>query len=110
MAKKVICLGKSSSSGYDNYNFVMWYPITTGALPRTAGSLWSGASTAESTAIQNGSVLEEEESYQVPAGIAPTTIKDIALCRWAVRNSQLNGIGPAQYNGVFDDSVTGWSA
>lgn len=110
MAKKVICLGKQSSAGYDNYNFAMWYTITSGALPRTAGSLYSAASPAENTAIQNGTVLEEQESFQVPTGIAATTIKDIALARWAVRNSQLNGVGPAQYNGVFDDSVTGWSA
>lgn len=110
MAKKVICLGKSSNAGSDNYSFAMWYPITSGALARTAGSQWAGASTAESAAIQNGSVLEELESFPVPTGIAPTTIKDIAVCRWAVRNAELNSVGPAQYNGVYDDSVTGWSA
>lgn len=108
--KKVICLGKSSNAGYDTYQFAMWYTITSGLAPRTAGSAFTGATTPENTAIQSGSVLEEIESYTVPTGIQPTTIKDIALCRWAVRQSQLNGVGPQQYFGVYDDSVTGWSA
>jgi hypothetical protein len=110
MAKQIVVLGKSTSGPYDNYQFAFWYPITSGALARTAGSVWPGASTSENTAIQNGSVLEEVESIQVPINTATATVKDLANKRWVTRNSEFNSIGPNQYNGVFFDSVSGWSA
>lgn len=110
MAKQIIVLGKTTNGATDNLSLVFWYAISSGALVRTNGSEWSGASTAENTAIQNGTVLEEQQAFSFPVGTATTTIKDVLNKAWALRNSQINGIGPAQYAGVFFDSSTGWSA
>lgn len=110
MAKQIIVLGKSTNGPFDNYQFAFWYQITTGAKAQTGGSVWPGASAAENTAIQNGLVLEEVENITVPVNSATTTVKDLANKRWTTRNGEVNGIGPAQYNGVFFDSISGWSA
>lgn len=110
MAKQIIALSKLTNGAEDNLTIAFWYVISAGAQQRTNGSVWTGASTAENTAIQAGTVLEEIESFQFPVGAAAATIKDVLNKHWTTRNAQLNGIGPSQYFGVFFDSVAGWSA
>ena len=89
---------------------VFWYPISSGGLAQASGSAWSGASAGENTAIQNGSVLEEQQTFQFPVGTTPANIEAQLLQLWTNRNTQLGGKGPAQFAGVFNDSATGWSA
>ena len=108
-AKQVIVLQQSTNGAQTCYKVANWYAITTGMQAQTSGSAWSGASAAENTAIQNGSVLEEVQTTCFPVGQDVTSIKSVLLKNWAVRNSQINGIGPAQYQGVYYDSATGWS-
>jgi hypothetical protein len=110
MAKQIIVLGMSQSGTQEVIQAAFWYAITQGALTRTSGSVWTGATTAENTAIQSGAVLEEVQSFPFPVGTATITIKDVLNKAWAQRNTALGGIGPAQFNGVFFDSSTGWSA
>lgn len=109
-AKQIIVLGQSQNGTTVTIQAAFWYPITSGLLPQTAGSRWTGASAAENTAIQNGSVLEEIQSFSFPVGTTSTTIKDVLNKAWTQRNTALGGIGPNQFNGVFFDSVSGWSA
>jgi hypothetical protein len=109
-AKQIVVLGQTQSATQITVNVVFWYPITAGALPRSAGSLWNGASAAENTAIQNGTVLEESQSFSFPVGTATTTIKDVLNKAWTQRNNALGGTGPNQFNGIFFDSIAGWSA
>ena len=108
--KQIIVTSYSQSDTQFSIGCVFWYPITVGAKSQTAGSSWSGASAAENQAIQNGTVLEESASFSFPVGSAVTTIKDYLLNAWTQRNKALGGVGPAEYFGVYDDSVTGWSA
>lgn len=110
MAKQIVVLGQSQNGTSINISAIFWYPITSGLQTRTSGSSWNGATAAENTAIQNGSVLEEMGSYSFPVGTNATTIKDVLNKAWAQRNATIGGIGPATYNGVFFDSGTGWSA
>jgi len=110
MAKQIIVLGVSQSSTQFQVNALFWYPITSGIQTRTSGSQWSGASSAENLAIQNGTVLEEGQSFAFPVGTLTATIKDVLNKAWTQRNSALGGIGPNLYNGVFYDSATLWSA
>jgi hypothetical protein len=108
-AKRIIVIQQKISGDQVCYATANWYIISSGQLAQTSGSAWTGASTAENTAIQNGSVLEEVANSCFPVGQDVTTIKALLVNKWTVRNSQLNGVGPGQYQGVFFDSATGWS-
>lgn len=109
-AKQIIVLGQSQNGTTVTISAAFWYPITTGALAQTKGSVWTGASAAENTAIQNGTVLEEVQNFTFPVNTTATTIKDVLNKAWTQRNTALGGVGPNQFNGIFFDSVTGWSA
>jgi len=108
-AKQIIVIQQSANGAQQCYTVANWYAITTGLQAQTKGSAWSGASTAENTAIQNGSVLEEVNTTCFPVGQDVGSIKLVLQKAWSVRNGEIGGVGPAQYQGVFFDSVTGWS-
>jgi hypothetical protein len=112
MAKQIIILGVNQSSLWTSVNALFWFPVTQSGTAKavTAGSAWAGATAGENTAIQNGTVIEEQQSFQFPTGLATASMKDFLLNYWTRRNAQIAGVGPNLYNGVFDDSVTGWSA
>jgi hypothetical protein len=108
-AKRVVVVKQATNGAQVCYTLANWFAITTGQQAQTAGSIWTGASAAENTAIQNGSVLEEISTQCFAVGQDVTTIKAALVQSWTVRQSQINGIGPAQFQGVFFDSSTGWS-
>jgi hypothetical protein len=108
--KQIIVLGLTQNGTQITVQAAFWYPISVGALAQTSGSKWTAASTAENTAIQNGSILEEVQSFSFPVGTTTATIKDVLNKAWTQRNTALGGVGPNQYNGIFFDSVSGWSA
>lgn len=112
--KRIIVLTSSSNGVELNVSGVMWFVITTGARPQTSGSLWiasgtsSGASTAENTAIQNGTIYEEVFSRSFPVGTATATIQSALIQAWIDRNAQINGNGANVFYGVAYDG-TSWS-
>jgi hypothetical protein len=110
MAKQVIALTQVSNGTMMTISAAFWYVITSGKKTTANASLWSGASAADNIAIQNGDVIEEVQNFPFPIGSLPTTVKDVLAANWNKRNSQINGVGPNLYNGIFLDSVTGWSA
>jgi hypothetical protein len=110
MAKKIGIIGATQSSLWTSVSAVFWFPIASGIKTQTAGSAWAGASAAENTAIQNGTVLEEQQSFNFPSGLATASMKDYLDNYWTRRNAQIAGVGPGLYAGVFEDSITGWSA
>jgi hypothetical protein len=112
MAKQVIVLGVNQTSLWTSVNAAFWFPITQSGTAKAAlsGSVWAGASAAENTAIQTGTVVEEPQSFQFPTGLAVASIKDFLLTYWTRRNAQIGGVGANLYNGVFADSLAGWSA
>lgn len=110
MAKQIIVLNNNSDGTFVTYQMAFWFSIASGVQTQASGSVWTGASAAENTAIQNGTVKEEVKSFVFPIGTPSATIKSFIQQAWTDRNSQLNGIGTAQYYGVYLDSVTGWSA
>jgi hypothetical protein len=110
MAKEIISLGATNGGLTVTYTTLFWFPITSGAKAQTSGSVWSGASTAENTAIQNGSVLEVQQSFSFPTGTSVTNVKAYLQQAWTNLNTQINGVGPASTAGVYYDSSTGWSA
>lgn len=111
MAKEIIALSQDSDGTNQTIQFAMWYQITSGVEPRpTFVSAWTGASAADNTALQNGTVKEEIYVHTFPIGTPAANIKAVVNQAWTQRNAQLNGIGRNQFYGVFFDSATGWSA
>jgi hypothetical protein len=110
MAKEIIVLTQTSDGTNQTYQFAFWFPVTQGAAPQLTGSQWTGATTAENTAIQNGTVKEEIYVHTFPVGTSTTAIKTVVNQAWTARNVQIAGVGPNQFFGTFFDSATGWSA
>lgn len=112
--KRIIVLTQSATEAEVSYQILFWFSITAGAKPQTSGSLWvpsgtsAGASATENTAIQNGTVLEELHSFSFPVSTPVVDIENVLLQAWTNRNVQINGIGPNQFYGAFNDSATGW--
>lgn len=112
--KRIIVLTKNGSESEVTYSVLFWFSITSGIRTQSAGSLWVpngssvGASAAENTAIQNGTVLEESQSFTFPVSTPVADIENVLLQAWTNRNTQINGVGPNQFYGAFNDSVTGW--
>ena len=111
MAKQIIILDQVSNGTSLTVNIAFWYPITAGARVQTNGSVWSGASAVDNTAIQAGTVKEELQSFTFAIGTPTASIKPVLQQIWTARNTQLNGIGPNQLFGIFyDPTGGGWSA
>jgi hypothetical protein len=90
---------------------LFWYPITSGMAPTTTGSAWAGASAAENTAIQNGTVLEERTTIQLPYNNDANANEISLLQYWTNRNAQIAGRGPHQAQGTYyDPAGGGWVA
>lgn len=112
--KRIIVLTQSTSEAEVTYNCLFWFAITAGARTQTSGSAWVangasvGASTTENQAIQAGTVLEEGHSFTFPVSTPIADIENVLLQAWTNRNTQINGIGPNQFYGAFNDSTTGW--
>jgi hypothetical protein len=110
MAKQIVVLSQDSNGTEVSYTVALWFPITSGARVQTSGSVWTGASAAENSAIQAGTVKEETVGRSFPVGTTAAAIKSVLQQMWTERNAQINGIGPNVFYGIFFDSVTGWSA
>lgn len=110
MAKQVIVLSQASNGITTTYQVAFWYPATTGIATQANGSVWSGALTTESAAIQAGTVLEEVEEFTFPTGTAGANIEAYLLQHWTNRNAQIGGVGPHQYYGsYYDPAAGGWT-
>jgi hypothetical protein len=110
VSKQIIILGTSQSATLFNVNVLMWFPITQFPKPGAPLSAWSGASAAENSAIQAGSIVEESNAFQFPLGFGAGNIKTFLQQYWTSRNAAIGGLGTNQYANVFYDSSSGWSA
>ena len=110
--KQIIVLDQSSSELSVSYRVAFWYPITLNAVTQTAGSVWVasgtslGASAAENTAIQTGTIREEVQNFSFPVGTPVSAIEAVLQQAWAKRNAQIAGQGANQFYGNFWDGVS----
>jgi hypothetical protein len=109
MANQIIILGSNINSVFTTVSLVFWYPITTGALATGGVSAWPKASAAENAAIQAGTILEEQQSFQFPTGLTAAQMETYLLQYWTNRNAQLNGQGPGMFQNVGYNG-TAWVA
>jgi hypothetical protein len=110
MAKQAIVLAQNSNGTTQNVQVAFWFPITTGMVTGSSGSVWTGASTTENQAIQTGAVREEVETFSFPVSTNVTAIKTVINQFWTDRNAQIGGNGANLWYGVYYDGTTGWSA
>jgi hypothetical protein len=115
MAKQIIVLETNPADGGRNsIKYVAWFAVPVNKQvpqPAVANSQWSGASQAEIDAIRSGAVLEEVRTISVPASYSTTELKAVLQKDYTDRLNYLaNQPFKLQYNGVFFDSVSGWSA
>jgi hypothetical protein len=113
--KRIIVLTQSSNETEINYSGLFWIPVTSGIRTQTSGSSWVangssvGASTAENTAIQNGTISEVGWNFSFPVGTPVATIEVFLQQAWANKDVQINGIGPNQFYGSWWDG-TSWAS
>src|SRR5262245_6235461 len=114
MAKQIIVLDTNpADGGAITVRCAMWFAVTAGKEWPMNGviSAWTGASQAETRAIQLGQVIEEVKVYSFPSTTASATIKAALVNSYTSRNGYL-ATQPfkGQYYGVFYDSSNTWSA
>lgn len=111
MAKQIIILGMNNTQTDIVANFIMWFPVVNAGdrVPRpNALSAWSGASATEIADIQSGAVVERQASENFPSGTTAAQMKALLQGRY---NAELAAFQPpGKFQGIFFDSVTGWSA
>jgi hypothetical protein len=114
--KQIIVLSQSTNGTEVTYQVAFWFAITLNPVSQTAGSLWVpsgtslGASVAENSAIQAGTVREESASFSFPIGTPISAIEAVLQAAWAKRNTQISSQGANQFYGSwFDGTVWGAS-
>ena len=112
MAKQIIIKDQQNdpSGAATLVTVVFWYPINQNKRTLVNGSVWSGASQTENTAIQNGDVIEEVQQLSVNNFESLGTFKDTLSSMWVARNAQIAGVGPGKWININFDSQTFWSA
>ena len=94
-------------------NLLFWLAVTVGQEIPIANkvSAWSGASTAENTALAAGQVIEEAHSVSFPSTITKAAAETELANEFTARQTQItNQLNPNLFFGVFLDSITGWSS
>jgi hypothetical protein len=117
--KRIIVLDEAINPGGTtvSYSTLFWFPIANQPKPQSgsSGSEWvasgtsAGATAAENTAIKNGTILEEANSFSFPVGTPVTAIESVLQQAWTERNAQINGQGANQYYGAYFDG-SAWGA
>lgn len=113
MAKQVIILSiDQGDPGLINVNCAFWIAVPPGSeIPQSTGrSAWSGASTAELTALQNGTVLEKTNSFVFSSAKTKAQIEADLAAAFNSLQTAFTTRPVGQFFGVFLDSATGWSA
>lgn len=115
MAKQIVILETNTDNGGAfSVRLVFWFPIVAGKqvpIPALTKSLWTGASAAEITALQNGSVVEELRNFSFAKTETTANIKLFLAKAYADRKTYLDSLPfVGQFYGIYLDDTTGWSA
>ena len=108
MAKKIIILERLSTQ---NSSFRVAYWADAPAARQTfyadpiKVSAWGGASAAENTALQDGSVVERVETSSVEGQKTRAEVKTILEARWAGFQAEINAANPWNFYGSFWDGT-----
>src|SRR5215472_4243512 len=64
------------------------------AVPPTRKSIWTGATTADNTALQNGSVVETVLTQRVPPGTTIAQVENYLQAQWQNYQDSINSANP----------------
>lgn len=114
MAKQIIILETNpQDGGYLSVRFAMWFPVAAGKevpRPEITSSAWKQALTADITALQVGSVIEEVNNVRFANTQTAAQIKTALVAQYGSRKTYLDALPfVGQYYGTFYDG-TAWSS
>lgn len=110
---RIIALDKSLDAGRTNWRLVFWYDVSAArqqfySRPASFISAWIGATGADNTAIQNGSVYEEVVTYSPDSVQGTVAIETGAAALWTARNAVFQAANQWANYGTTWDGTT-WS-
>lgn len=104
----VIFLAQDTVTG--DYSAALWADVPASRQSfyanAAAKSVWSGATAADNTAMQNGSVVETVISQRVPAGTSIAQIETFLQNHWQTFQNQINNSNPWNHYGSTWDGTT----
>lgn len=113
MARQVIILDTATTPwGAMDVRFVFWFAVSAGKqYPNPqATSIYRGATSTELAAIQAGTVFEQADRIQYPAGTLIAAIQSDLQTRWTAANTAFQAAtNPNQFFGASWDG-TSWTA
>jgi len=113
ITKRVIILEQEASAPL-KFHYIMWADVPLARQPfyanAAATSLWKNAAAADITAIQNGSVVEQDGHIIVNQGDTLATVEALLQTAWTAFQAQINAANPWVRYGSFMDTTNGWTA
>src|SRR6266516_819663 len=92
------------------YKYVLWadVPVVRRSFYANANakSAWTGATTADNTALQDGSVAEEVSIQSVPIGTSLIQVENFLQARWQAFQDKITSSNPWLHYGSTWDGVT----
>jgi hypothetical protein len=111
MAKQIIILEtvRGTGLGDTEVRHVFWFAVPLARRVPIAGkvSAYRDATAGETTALQDGSVYEEQYSIQIPSGTNAAGVRSLLESRYAARQNELSALpNPNTYYGSYWDGST----
>ena len=105
MAKKIIILGKQNISNYFEVSYLLWVDVPleqqTFRINPDATSQYKGATTAEITALKDGSIVEMMGLCSFAEGTIIPTIKAELIGKYNAAQNDVNADTKFSYYGVY---------
>ena len=120
MAREIIVYDAQTAGGGTILFYAFWLavpaslqasyvnPDFVSAVPLASAVSW-GVTSAELTALQNGTVTEVTDHGGLPAGVTASQVGAFLTAAYTTAQTTLNNQAPAKnYAGAYYDSVAGW--
>ena len=96
----------------NTYRFMMWADVPAARQQyyanASAKSAWNGATAADNTNLQNGSVVEQVTVQRIPAGTGVAQIENFLQNAWTNFQNNVNNSNPwLRYGSTWDG--TNWT-
>jgi|SRR5215472_14886434 len=94
----------------NTWNAVLWADVPTARQVRYANpdakSAWSGATAADNTNLQNGSVVELLMAQRTAAGTTLAQLEALLQTQWTNYQSSITSYNPWRFSGTNWDGTT----
>ena len=108
MTREIIILNRLNEPSDMTFRYVLWAARVSAYANATATSAFSGATTAEITAIQAGQVVEQVDVFEAPIGTPIATIQAALIAAFTRFQARITAFNPTvRYGTSFDG--TAWT-